>query len=64
MATINTSKAASVDIVYSADDGGWYAQETQRTPPYNFRTSRKIYSSHADAQSAYLYGDIKWTKWN
>jgi hypothetical protein len=68
MATIQRSSTRSIEICHSPDEGGWYVQQEerwgQRPRLHRFRTSKKIYKTHADAEKAYLYGDVKWTKWN
>lgn len=60
---INTSTRWHTEVVYSPDDGGYYVEQTQRRAPYKFRTSKKVYDTHADAEKAFLYGDVKWGKW-
>lgn len=54
-----------VDLCYSPDDGGWYAQE------YNFlrrdnatRTSSKIYPDRTSLVAALDSGKHRWTKWD
>lgn len=52
-----------IDLCYSPDDGGWYAQQ------YNFknnatRTSRQIFSTREQLLAALNSGTHRWQKWD
>ncbi len=65
MAVIQHSGTRHVEVCYSKDDGGWYVQQNETyRGKHRFRTSKEVYKTHTEAEKAYIYGDVKWTKWS
>lgn len=61
-----TKRAKScIDLCYSPDDGGWYAQEYDfQRKDHATRTSAKIYSSRRSLEAALSSGKHRWHKWD
>lgn len=58
-------KNSVVDLVYSPDDGGYYAQEYDFTrADHATRVSVKIWPSRAALQAALDSGKHRFEKWN
>lgn len=58
-----TGSIICLDLVYSPDDHGWYAQETDLDLGKS-RVSKRIYSSKERLQSAIKRGTHKWESWS
>lgn len=53
-----------IDLVYSPDDGGWYAQEYDFTRADNAtRTSTRIYGDRMTLKRTLDAGKHRWKKW-
>ena len=52
----------TTDLVYSPDDGGWYAQEYHKTE-LKSRVSEGIYESEILLRKSLDIGAIAWEEW-
>ncbi len=53
--------ACIVDLVYSPDDGGWYAHETRFWPEKVDRVSRRVFPTKRDLVRDLDHGSHRWT---
>ena len=62
---LTKTERGCIDLCYSPDDGGWYAQEYDFSRADNAtRTSRKIYVTRDNLVNALKSGAHKWGKWD
>ena len=56
---------SAIDLVYSPDDGGYYAQEYDfASADHKTRVSTKIYKSREALSAAISSGKHRWEKWS